>query len=82
MIILEFRFQENFQAASRLLEAGGLSFEFETAREDWRPSLIWLFEEQIGSEAHRAALKLARGQERADRAQARPHAGSNLAVPQ
>ena len=82
MIVLEFRFRENFQAACRLLEAGGLTFEFETAREEWRPSLLWLFEEALASDDHRGALSLAQGFERKDRFQRRHASVLNLAVPQ
>ena len=82
MIVLEFRIDENFRAACGLLEEGGLPIQLEAAREPWRPSLLWLFEEQLLDEAHRKALAQARNLEKLDRFQQKQFATLNLAIPQ
>jgi len=82
MILLEFRIDENFRAARRLLEASGLPIQLEAPPEPWRPSLLWLFEEQLVDEVQRRALVQARNLEKLDRFQQRQFATLNLAIPQ
>jgi len=82
MIILEFRFHQHFHQVCRLLENHGIPFEFETAREEWRPSLVWLFEEHVEEEGRSVVLRQARSLEALDHFQQRHAAVLNLAVPQ
>lgn len=82
MIIFEFRFEEHFQTACRLLEAYQLPFDCEMAREEWRPNLIWLFEDNVRTETQAEVLRKARAYEQMDHFQQRRSTVLNLAVPQ
>lgn len=82
MIIFEFRFQEHFHTVCRLLEAYQVPFDCETAREEWRPSLIWLFEEGVRTETQAEIIRKARSYEQMDHFQRRRAEVPNLAVPQ
>ncbi|WP_306600429.1 hypothetical protein [Geothrix sp. 21YS21S-2] len=82
MIVLEFRIEANFRAACHLLEHNGLAIDMEAAKDAWRPSQIWLFEEQITCEAKRVSLAQARSLEKMDRIERNGHASQCLAMPQ
>ena len=82
MIVLEFRCPELFTSACSLLKARKLQFFAEAALESWRPSVIFLFEEDIRTGPDRKALCQARDFEREDYGRQKPHAWPNLAVPQ
>lgn len=82
MIVLEFRIEANFHAACNLLEHNGMAIGKEATEDAWRPSLIWLFEEQITCEAKRGSLAQARSLEKLDRIQRNDNASQCLAMPQ
>ena len=82
MIVFEFRFHEHFQSVCRLLESYQLPFDCEAAREEWRPSYIWLFEESVRTETQEQVLRKARAYEQVDRFRQRRASMPNLAVPQ
>jgi len=81
MIILEFRFRENFYSASSLLKRHKIPCVAELGMEDWRPSHIFLFEDALRTDPQREALGLARDIEREDRRMQRGQHQSNLAIP-
>jgi hypothetical protein len=74
MILLEFKFKEVFREAFRVLDAAGLQFRSEKGREDYCPSYIYFFEDELRTEPQREALKRARDLEGEDhrREQRRP----------
>ncbi|BDU76951.1 hypothetical protein [Mesoterricola sediminis] len=82
MIIYEFTSQAHFHAACRLFEAAGVRFDVEAAHEEWRPNLLWLFEDAVATGAQWKAVEQARQYERADRWQRRHQPLPQLAVPQ
>ena len=81
MIILEFQCQDFFKNASRLLEACNLPFLSQVSLQEWRPSLIYFFEDEIRTGRQREALKRARDFEREDRRQQNRQELPNLADP-
>ena len=81
MIILEFRFPENFHAASRILEAHRIPYASDLSTVEWRPSLLYLFAEDLRTDAQREAIQHMRSIEGRDRVQRKLCPDFNLAVP-
>jgi len=82
MIILEFRFRENFHDASTILKSHKIPCVSEVGMEEWRPSYIFLFEDALHTDPQRRALGLAREYEKEDRRRQHRHPPANLAIPQ
>jgi len=81
MIILEFRFRQNFNTAFRILKRLKVPFTFEISMVEWRSNMIFFFEDAIQTLSQREALRRARKYETADRHQQKSFPGPNLAVP-
>ena len=81
MIILEFRFIQHCLAASRILEQHQVAHQSEISREAWRPSLIFLFPDDVRTAPQREALARARRLEQTDRHLQLRCPTPNLAVP-
>ena len=81
MIILEFRFKENFNTAFKILKGLKIPFTFEVSMVEWRSNLIFFFEDAIQTLSQREALRRARNFEKVDRSQQKCFPGPNLAVP-
>lgn len=81
MIVLEFRFQDNFQKASGLLKNHRIPCVAEWGMEACRPSYIFMFEDALRTEPQKKALGLARGFEQEDRRRQAVNPQANLAFP-
>ena len=81
MIILEFRFTKHCLAASRLLDKHQVPHKSEISGDAWRPSLVFLYPEDVRTAPQREALARARRLEQADRHLQLRCPTPNLAVP-
>jgi hypothetical protein len=81
MIVLEFRSAEAFRRGSAILAAVGIPFGAEAPAMDFRPHLIWFFQDDIRSPGQREALVRVRALEPGGRRLTTDFSAPNLAVP-
>lgn len=81
MIILEFRFPENFLAATRILDTQNISYWSEVSTVEWRPSRIYFFTNKIFTDCQHEAIRNSLILEEDDRNQQKIYPVLNLAVP-
>jgi hypothetical protein len=81
MIVLEFRSAEAFQRGAAILAAVGVPFGAEAPVMDFRPHLIWFFQDDIRSPGQREALVRVRSLAPGGRRPNADFSAPNLAVP-
>lgn len=81
MIVLEFRSAEAFRRGAAILEDVGVPFGAEAPAMDFRPHLIWFFQDDIRSPGQREALVRVRSLEPNSRRWNADFSVPNLAVP-
>jgi hypothetical protein len=81
MIVLEFRSAEAYRKGAAILAAVGIPFGSEAPAMDYRPHLIWFFQDDIRSPDQREAMIRARSLEPNSRGLKSDFSVPNLAVP-